>query len=159
MRRNEVFLPPTPASAKKDRKREHPDKQPQVKELFDVISDNISISILRLVSGQGEQPSPKEIMEKMKISRKKYYSRISKLKSVGLLKVNKGNTIQPSVLGSVVFNVITTLDNASNVYMKLRAIDAVELSRVQTKKELDKLIDSLIEDETIKSILKKMTAH
>ncbi len=95
----------------------------------------------------------------MKISRKKYYSRISKLKSVGILKVNKGNTIQPSVLGSVVFNVITTLDNATNVYMKLRAIDAVELSGVQTKEELDKLIDSLIEDETIKSILKKMTAR
>jgi DNA-binding HxlR family transcriptional regulator len=157
LRWNEVFLPPTPASAKKDRKREHADHQPQVKELFDVISDNISISILRLVSGQGEQPSPKEIMEKMKISRKKYYSRISKLRSVGLLKVNKDNNIQPSVLGRVVFNVITTLDNATNVYMKLRTIDAVELSGVQTKEELDKLIDSLIEDENIKSILKKMT--
>ena len=98
---NEDFLSLTPTCAKKDRKREYPDKQPQVKELFDVISDNISISILKLVSGQGVQPSPKEIMEKMKISRKKYYSRISKIKSVGLLKVNKGNTIQPSVLGSV----------------------------------------------------------
>jgi len=73
--------------------------------------------------------------------------------------VNRATLYNLSVLGSVVFNVITTLDNASNVYMKLRAIDAVELSGVQTKEELDKLIDSLIEDETIKSILKKMTAR
>ena len=40
--------------------------------------------------------------------------------------------------------------------MKLRTIDAVELSGVQMKEEMDKLIDSLIEDDTIKSILKKM---
>lgn len=73
--------------------------------------------------------------------------------------MNRATLYNLSVLGSVVFNVITTLDNASNVYMKLRAIDAVELSGVQTKEELDKLIDSLIEDETIKSILKKMTAR
>jgi hypothetical protein len=41
--------------------------------------------------------------------------------------------------------------------MKLRTIDAVELSGAQTKEEMDKLVDSLIEDVTIKSLLKKMT--
>ena len=40
--------------------------------------------------------------------------------------------------------------------MKLRTIDTVELSGSQSKEEMDKLIDSLIEDDTIKSILKKM---
>ena len=71
--------------------------------------------------------------------------------------MGKGNTIQPTLLGNVVFNVITTLDIATNVYKKLRIIDAVELSGAQTKEEMDKLVDSLIEDDTIKSILKKMT--
>jgi hypothetical protein len=71
--------------------------------------------------------------------------------------MGEGNTIQPSLLGNVVFNVITTLDIATNVYMKLRTVDAVELSGAQTKEEMDKLVDSLIEDDTIKSILKKMT--
>ena len=42
--------------------------------------------------------------------------------------MGEGNTIQPTLLGNVVFNVITTLDIATNVYMKLRTIDAVELS-------------------------------
>ena len=42
--------------------------------------------------------------------------------------------------------------------MKLRTKDTVELSGSQSKEEMDKLIDSLIEDDTIKSILKKMTA-
>ena len=42
--------------------------------------------------------------------------------------------------------------------MKLGAIDTVELSGSQSKEEMDKLIDSLIEDDSIKSILKKMTA-
>ena len=69
-----------------------------------------------------------------------------------------GKLTQPTILGNVVFNVITTLDIATNVYMKLRTIDAVELSGAQTKEEMDKLIDSLIEDDSIKSILKKMTA-
>ena len=79
------------------------------------------------------------------------------MKNVGLLRVGEDTTIQPTLLGSLVLNEITTLNTATNVYMKLRTIDAVELSGVQTKEEMDKLIDSLIEDDTIKSILKKMT--
>ena len=65
--------------------------------------------------------------------------------------------IPPTLLGSLVLNEITTLNTVTNVYMKLRTIDAVELSGVHTKEEMDKLIDSLIEDDTFKSILKKMT--
>ena len=60
----------TPKYTKKKRKGEHPDKQPLVRELFDLISDKISLSIPRLVSNQGEMTSPKEIMAKAKISRK-----------------------------------------------------------------------------------------
>ena len=60
----------TPKYTKKERKGEHPDKQPLVRELFDLISDKISLSIPRLVSNQGEMTSPKEIMAKVKISRK-----------------------------------------------------------------------------------------
>ena len=69
-----------------------------------------------------------------------------------------GKRTQPTILGNVVFNVITTSTLRANVYMKLRTIDTVELSGSQSKEEMDKLIDSLIEDDTIKSILKKMTA-
>lgn len=79
------------------------------------------------------------------------------MKNVGLLRVGEDTTIQPILLGSPILNEITTLNTGTNVYMKLRTIDAVELSGVQTKEEMDKLIDSLIEDDTIKSILKKMT--
>ena len=59
----------TPKYTKKKRKGEHPDKA-LVRELFDLISDKISLSIPRLVSNQGEMTSPKEIMAKAKISRK-----------------------------------------------------------------------------------------
>jgi hypothetical protein len=89
---NEDFVTRTPKYAKKERKGEHPDKQPHVSELFDIISDKTSISILRLVSGQGELTSPKEIIAKMKIARKTFYSIISKLENVGLLRMGEGNT-------------------------------------------------------------------
>ena len=69
---DEDFVSHTPKYTKKERKGEHPDKQPQVRELFDLISDKISLSILRLVSDQGEMTSPKEIMAKVKISRKNF---------------------------------------------------------------------------------------
>jgi len=78
------------------------------------------------------------------------------LKTLVFYEWGKVTLIQPTLLRNVVFNVITTLDIATNVYMKLRTIDAVELSGAQTKEEMDKLVDSLIEDDTIKSILKKM---
>src|SRR6478672_11263406 len=79
-----------------ERKGEHSDKQPQVRELFDMISDKISISVLRLVCGQGETTSSKEIMSKVKISRKIFYSVISELENIGLLRVGEGNTTQPT---------------------------------------------------------------
>jgi hypothetical protein len=155
---NEDSVTRTPKYAKKERKGEHPDKQPHVSELFDIISDKISISILRLVSGQGEMTSPQgDYSENENSEKKNFYSIISKLEIFGLLRMGEGNTKQPTLLGNVVFNVITTLDIATNVYMKLRTIYEVELSGAQTKEEMDKLVDSLIEDDTIKSILKKMT--
>ena len=101
--------------------------------------------------------SPKEIMAKVKISRKNFHRVISKLENIGLLRLGEDNTIQPTLLGRIILNEISTLYTATNVYMKPRTIDAVELSGVQTKADMDNLIDSLIEDDTIKSILKKMT--
>ena len=91
----------TPKYAKKERKREHPDKKPHVSELFDIISDKTSISILRLVSGQGELTSPKEIIAKMNLARKNFYSINSKLENVGLLQNGgKVTLIQPTLLGN-----------------------------------------------------------
>ena len=51
--------------------------------------------------------SPKEIIAKVKIARKKFYSIISKLENVGLLRMGEAK-LQPTILGNVVFNVITT---------------------------------------------------
>jgi len=70
--------------------------------------------------------SPKEIIAKMKTPRKNFYNVISKLENVGFLRMGVGNTIQPTLLGNVVFNVIATLDIATNVYTKIKTIDAVE---------------------------------
>ena len=51
--------------------------------VFDIISDKISIAILRLAYGQGETISPKEIMAKVKISS------FFKLENVGLFRVGE----------------------------------------------------------------------
>ena len=48
-----------------------------------------------------------------------------------------------------------SLQNAIQIYSKLKAIDAVSLSKQAAKEEIELLIDSLVQDEQIKDILKK----
>ena len=69
----------TPKYTKKKRKGEHPDKQPLVREYFDLISDKISFSIPRLVSNQGEMTSPQGDYGESENIKKNFYSIISKL--------------------------------------------------------------------------------
>ena len=47
------------------------------------------------------------------------------------------------------------VNNAIQIYSKLKAIDAVSLSKQVAKEEMEQLIDSLVQDEQIKDILKK----
>jgi predicted transcriptional regulator len=117
------------------------------------ISETSASNILKNI---GSSDSNSDILiTQLKLTRKKYYSRMSGLIKAGLVKRQKGRYILTTfgkVIYSAQINLETKIENALNNYWKLKAIDSLDML---SREETDKIISSLIEDQEIKGILIK----
>ena len=122
------------------------------------ISDNTSLYFLTLLDNRNKEyrfKSPTEIARKLSITAKRYHRLIARIKRLGLIKFDDSE-LQLSSLGIIVVRSIGTIYNALDIYSKLRAIDIILMSDVTTEEDIHSLIDSLIKDEKIKNILKRI---
>jgi hypothetical protein len=122
------------------------------------ISDNTSLYFLTLLDNRNKEyrfKSPTELARKLSITAKRYHRLIARIRRLGLIKFDDSE-IQLSSLGLIVVRSIGTIYNAIDNYSKLRAIDIILMSDVTTEEETHNLIDSLIKDERIKNILKRI---
>jgi hypothetical protein len=122
------------------------------------ISDNTSFYFLTLLDNRNKEyrfKSPTELARKLSITAKRYHRLIARIRRLGLIKFDDSE-IQLSSLGIIVVRSIGTIYNAIDNYSKLRAIDIILMSDVTTDEEIHNLIDSLIQDEKIKNILKRI---
>ena len=110
------------------------------------IADDKSIELFTTVAL--ETIDSKNLKKKTKLTRKQYYSRLSRMTSAGLVRRKNGKYIL-TTFGRV------TIENALNNYWKLKAIDSLETSNEVPKEEQQKLIETLLENEKIKAILEK----
>jgi predicted transcriptional regulator len=94
----------------------------------------------------------------MNLTTKQYYSRISGLLSVGLIRRDKGK-YSLTLLGKVVYDSQMTIGKTLAYYWKLKAIDSIEMSASVTsgipEGERVQLINALIDNHHIKDILMK----
>jgi hypothetical protein len=79
---------------------------------------------------------------------------MSRLMKVGLIKRKNGKHTL-TAFGKIIYDTQITIENAINSYWKLKAIDSLEVSDDLPLEERKKLIDSLIENITIREILAK----
>jgi predicted transcriptional regulator len=88
------------------------------------------------------------LKKNLRLTRKQYYSRMSRMTKVGLIKRVKGKYFLTS-LGKVVYEAESMIENALNDYWKLKAIDSIleKENSINTKlvptKERNKILDSL----------------
>ena len=122
--------------------------------VFEAISNLDSFKILGLVYKNKKEKtySTLDIGKTLKLTRKQTYSRIQNFLSAGLVIRCKGE-VKLTTFGRVVMDSLQ--NTAIQIYSKLKAIDAVSLSKQAAKEEIELLIDSLVQDEQIKDILKK----
>ena len=123
-----------------------------VANVFKSISDDESLGLFRSIAlkdSDGES-----LRSKIKLTRKQYYSRMSRLMKTGLVKRKNGKHVL-TAFGKVVYDAQITIETALNNYWKLKAIDSLEMSSDVPKEERKKLIDNLIENHSIKEILAK----
>jgi hypothetical protein len=133
-------------------------KSIRTEDIMEEISDNTSLYFLTLLDNRNKEyrfKSPTELARKLSITAKRYHRLIARIRRLGLIKFDDSE-IQLSSLGIIVVRSIGTIYNAIDNYSKLRAIDIILMSDVTTDEEIHNLIDSLIKDEKIKNILKRI---
>ncbi|CAN5449096.1 hypothetical protein BH18THE2_BH18THE2_03640 [soil metagenome] len=121
-----------------------------VAQVFESLSDNVSLELFTTIAQ--ERINSVILRNKIKITRKQYYSRLSKMMKAGLIKRSSGKLVL-TAFGKIVNEVQTTVQNASKNQWKLRAIDSIELSDELPKEERKKLLESLIDNRQIREIL------
>lgn len=91
------------------------------------------------------------LISRLKLTRKQYYSRMSELTNVGLIRRKNGKHFLTS-FGKVVYEAQELIRRAVQYSSKLQAIDSIETSEFPAA-ERTKIIDTLIHNGEIKKIL------
>jgi predicted transcriptional regulator len=103
-----------------------------------------------------ETSNSHDLIIKLKLSRRQYYSRLYALMKAGLIKRERSKYYLTS-LGKVTYVFYTIVQHAVNNYWKLKAIDSLEISTGKiTKEERINLINALIDNDRLKRILVDM---
>ena len=130
---------------------------PSITSILKKISDDRTLTLFNSNAvSDGDRYIP---LREMNLTTKQYYSRISGLLSVGLIRRDKGK-YSLTLLGKVVYDIQMTIGKTLAYYWKLRAIESsVEMSASVTagfpEGERVQLINALIDNHQIKDILMK----
>jgi predicted transcriptional regulator len=116
------------------------------------IADDKSLELFRTVAL--ETIDSKNLKNRTRLTRKQYYSRLSRMTRTGLVRKKNGKYIL-TTFGKIVYESQTTVENALNNYWKLKAIDSLETSNELPQEEQRKLIETLLDNQEIKEILVK----
>ena len=114
------------------------------------ISDKESLELFRIIAINSEDSDG--LRTKTNLTRKQYYSRLSRMTKAGLVKRKKGKH-SLTAFGKVIYDAQTIIEKAVINYWRLKAIDSLEVSSDLPEEERIKLIDSLLDNNHIKEIL------
>jgi hypothetical protein len=125
---------------------------PSITSIMKKISDDKALTLFNSIAvSNGDKYIP---LKELNLTTKQYYSRVSGLLNAGLIKRHKGK-YSLTLLGKVVYDSHMTIGKTLAYYWKLKAIESIELSSAALPEELPQLIDTLIDNHHIKSILMK----
>lgn len=119
--------------------------------IFDAIFDKKAADIFKSVAST--QLNTEFLITQLKLTRKQYYSRMSRLTNAGLVKRQNGRYLLTE-FGKVIYfaraDLETMIEKTLDNYWKLKAIDALEIS---SKEQRNDIVCALIDNPEIRSIL------
>lgn len=126
-----------------------------VADVLEGISDSRSLDIFCSIA-KGSVRS--EVLKRTKkLTKKQYYFRTKLLLKVGVIRRIKGS-FSLTNFGAVVYHAQLIIEAGVNNYWKLKAIDSIQSSGQIGEEERLKLVKTILNDNTIESILVKRTA-
>jgi hypothetical protein len=128
-------------------------KSSSVADVLRSISDTMSLDLYKsIANSNGERGD--DLLARTRITRKQYYSRLSNLTKTGLIK-RKHGIYSLTAFGKVVYDSEKSIENAFNIYWKLKAIDSIGITNELPIEEYSKIVDALIDNYEIKDMLTK----
>jgi len=124
-------------------------------DVLEVISNRNAYKILKLVSMKQDGYTIEQLSKVLELTKKQLYFRIKKLAKTGLVKRQNGK-LSATVLGNSVINAMRPVHNALRIHIQLKAIDTFALSGGNSRREINLLIDTMIEDGAIRKMIKKI---
>jgi Mn-dependent DtxR family transcriptional regulator len=122
-----------------------------VADILDAISDARALAVYKTIAS--EKPNSNLLITKMQLTRKQYYSRISRLIKTGLVKRENGRYTLTS-FGKVIYDIQITIEVALENFWKLKAIDSLQAAdSTLSKEEQTKVLDVLIQNDKIKEVI------
>ena len=121
-------------------------------DILSALSDDKAFILYNTIA-LGKGRDFKNIIRNMGITPHQYYSRILKITQAGLVKRENGEYVT-TALGNIVFEAVSMVGKALNHFWVLKAIESFQSSvAIDSKEQMAKFIDSLIDDPKIKKIL------
>jgi hypothetical protein len=121
-----------------------------VSKIFESLSDEQSVTLFTTIATRGI--SSVELRSKVSLTRKQYYSRLSRMVRVGLIRRRSGKLVV-TALGKIVYKSQRIVEDANNNQWKLKVLDSIDLSEEIPREERKKLLDNLIDNKHLKEIL------
>jgi hypothetical protein len=128
------------------------DESTYLAEIIQIISDDKSVLLLQTIFLASGETS--EILRtRLKLGRKQYYSKMSRMSKAGLLKRQKGRYFV-TAFGKVIYDAHRLLASAVKDHWKLKAIDSLgNQILLLPKEERVKIIERMIGNRQIRQIL------
>jgi len=130
--------------------------------IFNIMSLTGSLLFLKTIA-IAEEANTKILISELKITRKQYYSRLSKLMKAGLVQKKRGDgkyfCYSVTEMGRLVYNTLSIIESAFDNRLKLEIIDSISEANIDesrfSKEEFAKLVDTLIDNSELREILLK----
>jgi DNA-binding Lrp family transcriptional regulator len=122
-----------------------------VSDVLKAISDDKSLVLFNTIALATEDSG--SMIKILKLSKKQYYSRINEMTDAGVIKRFKGKYFLTS-FGKVIYQAQELIGKATLQISKLKAIDLLDTPDFPGS-EYSKVVDSLIQNEQIKEIVRR----
>lgn len=122
-----------------------------VVDILGAISDTRALAVYEAIAS--EKDNSYLLITKMQLTRNQYYSRISRLIKIGLVKKENGRYTLTS-FGKVIYDFQKTIELALENFWKLKAIDSLQATdSTLSKEEQTRVLDVLIQNDKIKEVI------
>jgi predicted transcriptional regulator len=121
----------------------------RLSDTLNAMADEKALHLLDTLSAK--EYESEAIVFRLNISRKAYYLRMARLVKLGIVRRRRGK-YSLTIFGKILHELQTIIDILVNNYWKLKALDELETTTGIPMDERKKIIDSLIDNETIRGM-------